>query len=237
MKLERFILLILFFCLTTISSFGQSQQYGREISWGITKATNSGLIGGVIGKYSIQKKDNVYQYFGIEIVNIKHQKEERYYSYTGNTYIYGKSNYLYSLRAQYGRELSIFKKAPQQGIQINGILAGGPSLGFIAPYYIEYYRNEQINREQYDPVSHDDQNSILGTGNLFQGLGGSELTIGINLKSSLTFEFGTIKSSVIGIEIGMMLEVFAKEIPIIPTAETTRYFPNAFISLFYGTRR
>ncbi|MFC2123720.1 hypothetical protein ACFLU5_02825 [Bacteroidota bacterium] len=237
MKIRRHILAFLFLCLATVGSFGQDYQYGREISWGITKATNSGLIGGVIGKYSIQKNDYVYHFFGFEIVNIKHPKEERYYSYTGNTYIYGKANYLYSFRTQYGRELSIFKKAPQQGVQIHGILAGGPSFGVIAPYYIEYYLNEQVIRVQYDPDIHDDQNSILGTGNLLQGVGESELTIGLNVKSSLTFEFGSIKSSVVGIETGLMFEVFTKEVPIIPTAETSSYFPSAFISLYYGTRR
>ena len=87
MRIERLILIILFFCLTIISSKGQNYQYGREISWGLTKATNSGLIGGIIGKYSIQKTEKVFRYFGIEIVNIKHPKEERYYSYTGE-YIY-----------------------------------------------------------------------------------------------------------------------------------------------------
>jgi len=237
MRLDRIIFIIMFFLIST-GSQGQDYEYGREITWGITKATNSGLIGGLIGKYSIQKKDKLYQYFGLELVNIKHPQEERYYSYTGNTYIYGKSNYLYSIRTQYGRELSIFKKAPRQGVQINGILAGGPSIGIIAPYYIEYYKTDQvIVREHYDPNIHDDQNSILGTGNLFQGLGQSELTVGVNIKASLTFEFGSIKSSVVGIEAGMMFEAYAKEVPIIPTAETTRYHPNAFISLYYGTRR
>ena len=237
MNSGRYILAILFFCIMTVSSYGQDYQYGREISWGITKATNSGLIGGIIGKYSVQKSDYMYHFFGIEMVNIKHPKEERYYSYTGNTYIYGKSNYLYSIRTQYGREISIFKKAPQQGVQVHGILSGGPSLGIIAPYYIEYYTKEQVIKVQYDPNIHDDQNNILGTGNLFQGLGDSDLTIGLNVKTSLTFEFGTIKSSVVGIETGMMFEVFAQDIPIIPTAEMSRFYPNAFISLYYGTRR
>ena len=124
-----------------------------------------------------------------------------------------------------------------KGVQINGIIAAGPSFGFIAPYYIEYYRNDQIFKEQYDPNIHDDQGSILGTGNLFQGVTQSKLAMGLNAKTSLTFEFGTIKSSVVGIETGFMFEVYTREIPIIPTAETTRYYPNAFISLYYGTRR
>jgi hypothetical protein len=222
--------------------FGQDAtnnfDYGKEIGWGITKATNSGLIGGFLVKMSIRKTDNTLHYFGVEIVNIKHPKEERYYSFTGNTYIYGKSNYLYNFRAYYGRDFILFRKAPQQGVQIDGILSGGPTFGIVAPYYIEYLRDDgEIVREQYDPKKHSNRENILGTGNLFQGIGQSNIQLALNLKAALSFEFGTIKYSVVGVETGFMLEAFINKVPIIPTAEQYRYFPNAFITLFYGSRK
>jgi len=213
-------------------------EYAREISWGITKATNSGLIGGGVMKYSIRHRKDAFHYFGLEIVNVKHPKEERYYSFTGNTYIYGKSNYLYSLRVHGGRSWTFFKKAPQQGVQIDGIVAIGPSLGIIAPYYIEYLRTDgNVVREQYNPEIHFDQNNILGTGNLFQGLGESDLVFGVNSKFGLAFEFGSLKYNVFGLEVGFMVEAFTKKIPIIPTAEQDQIFPNSFVTLYYGSRR
>ncbi len=241
MSYKAWCISLLIALISIVSGFSQpagSYDYGKELAWGVTKATNSGLLGGVIMKYALLHKYNTFHYFGLEIVNIKHPKEERYYSFTGNTYIYGKSNYLYSIRTQYGRDWILFKKAPQQGVQIDGIVAGGPSFGLIAPYYIEYLRSDgNIVREQYDPDIHFDQNNILGTGNLFQGIGESELTIGFNAKASLAFEFGTIKYSVIGLEAGFMVEAFTKKIPIIPTAEQNSVFPNAFVTLYYGSRR
>jgi hypothetical protein len=215
-----------------------SNDYGKEISWGITKATNSGLIGGAVMKYSIRHRNDAFHYFGLEIVNIKHPKEERYYSFTGNTYIYGKSNYLYSLRVHGGRSWTFFKKAPQQGVQIDGIVALGPSLGIVAPYYIEYLRTDgNVVREQYNPNIHYDQNNILGTGNLFQGIGESDLVFGLNSKVGVSFEFGTLKYNVFGLEVGFMMEAFTKKIPIIPTAEQDQIFPNSFVTLYYGSRR
>jgi hypothetical protein len=235
-------LLILVLSLIFTQGFGQeapaSFDYGREVAWGVTKATNSGLIGGFLGKMAIRKSDNSLHYFGVEIVNVKHPKEERYYSFTGNTYIYGKANYLYNLRTYYGRDFILFRKAPQQGVQVDGILAGGPTFGIVAPYYIEYLMpNGDVVKEQYNPQKHDNRENILGTGNLFQGIGHSSIQMGFNLKAGLSFEFSTVKYSVVGIETGFMVEAFINQIPIIPTAEQYRLFPNAYVSLYYGSRR
>lgn len=212
--------------------------YTKEISVGITKATNSGLIGGVIFKYSIHHRNSAFHFIGAEMVNIKHPKEERYYSFTGNTYIYGKSNYLYAIRGQYGRDWILFRKAPQQGVQINLITAIGPTIGVVAPYYIEYMNNDgMIVTEQYDATKHQNRENILGTGGLFQGLGQSNIVMGINWKGSLAFEFGSKKNKVFGLELGFMIEAYSKEIPIIPTAENYSLFPNAFATLYYGRRK
>jgi hypothetical protein len=211
--------------------------YTKEISVGITKATNSGLIGGIVFKYSIHHRNSAFHYIGAEIVNIKHPKEERYYSFTGNTYIYGKSNYLYAIRGQYGRDWILFRKAPQQGVQVNLITAIGPTLGIVAPYYIEYMGNDgMIVTEQYDATKHQNRENILGTGGLLQGFGQSDIVMGLNWKGSLAFEFGSKRRKVFGLELGFMIEAYSKQIPIIPTAENYSIFPNAFLTLYYGKR-
>lgn len=211
--------------------------YTKEIAVGITKATNSGLIGGVAFKYTIHHRNSAFHYIGAEIVNIKHPKEERYYSFTGNTYIYGKSNYLYAIRGQYGRDWILFRKAPQQGVQVNLITAIGPTLGIVAPYYIEYMGNDGfITTEQYNAAKHQNRENILGTGGLLQGFGQSNIVMGLNWKGSLAFEFGSKRKKVFGLEMGFMIEAYSKQIPIIPTAENYSIFPNAFITLYYGKR-
>lgn len=212
--------------------------YTKEIAIGVTKATNSGLIGGFTMKYTIHHRNNAFHFIGAEIVNIKHPKEERYYSYTGNTYIYGKSNYLYAIRGQFGREWILFRKAPQQGVQIDLITAIGPTFGIVAPYYIEYMNNDGMAvREQYNAEIHQNRENILGTGGLFQGLGQSDIVMGINGKAALGFEFGSKRNKVFGIETGFLMEAYSKPIPIIPTAENYSLFPNAYVTLYYGTRR
>jgi hypothetical protein len=177
--------------------------------------------------------------FGLELMNVKHPLEvRRSSSTTGNYFIYGKSNYLYAVRLQYGRDFIMFKKAPQQGVEIKSIFAIGPSLGVVAPYYVEYYpnNNDMVSvRAQYDPSIN--IGDIGGTGRVFEGLGESSIVPGINIKAAMNFELGTIKSQVTGFEAGFLVDVYSKKIEIIPTAKNYSVFPTLFLTLFYGNRK
>jgi hypothetical protein len=220
----------------------EADNYGTELIWGVNKNTSGGLIGGFIVRKSKRLSDRMFESYGLELMNVKHPQEVRRNSITGNFFIYGKSNYLYSIRLQYGRELILFKKAPTSGVEIKAIAAVGPSIGLLAPYYIEYTasRGSPIvsTTEQYNPTNQDHSiDQILGTGRLFEGLFESKFRIGANLKAAMSFELGTIKSNVTGFEIGGLLDAYAGDITLLPTAENKSVFPTAFITLFYGSRR
>ena len=221
-----------------MAQYGYNYDYTTEFIWGINKNTSSGLIGGFIVKQSKAIKPGVYRTLGMEIVNIKHPNEVRLNSIiTGNFFIWAKELYMYSIRGQYGREYILFKKAPQQGIQVNVQFAGGPSIGIKAPYYIGITTGGfQTKKVPYKAGDYN-LDQILGTGNLFQGLFESGITVGVNVKSSLLFEFGTYKSNVTGIELGFLIDAYIEKIEIVPAAENSNVFPTAFISFFYGSRR
>lgn len=235
---------ILFGCLLGFSQVSSAQEQGaydytREFIWGISKNTNSGLIAGLAGKYSRLVGDNSFQSFGIEIVNVKHPKELRRVSrVSGNTFLLGKTNYLFSIRPQYGREWVLFKKAPQQGVQVNAILAGGPTIGILMPYYIQYaYNNNRVITVPYDPELYPETSRIVGSGPFLRGIGESKIRPGLNIKASLAFEFGTFKNDVTGFEAGFQLEAFTEEIELVAGAQNRQIFPSAFIMLFYGGRK
>ncbi|MTI21988.1 hypothetical protein E1176_13230 [Fulvivirga sp. RKSG066] len=222
-----------------------SDSYSSEFVWGINKNTAGGLIGGFVLRKSKQINDRLYESVGLELMNVKHPLEtQRRSTLSGNTFIFGKTNYLYAIRLQYGRELILFRKAPQQGVEIKLNAAVGPSIGLQAPYYIEYLRDGGPNtfREQYNPNKHTincstSANCIIGTGYLFQGLHESQFKLGGNAKVSLSFELGTSKSNVTGVEAGFLIDAYTSEIELIPTAENKGVFPTAFVTMFYGSRR
>jgi hypothetical protein len=236
----RYITII--FLFITFSTIAQEENeefaYTREFTYGFNFNTNGGLLGGLMAKHSRLLSGKNYHSFGLEIVNVKHEKEIRRQSGTGNFFIFGKQNYLYSVRLQYGRERILFRKAPEEGVQINGIIAGGPTIGVLAPYYIRYaYSQEDVRVVKYDPRTTGDINKTLGTGGIFQGVSESEVKIGLNLKAALSFEFGTFKSSVAGFEAGFLVEAFPEEIILMPTVQNRAVFTSAFFTLYYGTRR
>lgn len=219
-----------------------SYEYNSEFTWGINKNSAGGLIGGFTFKKARKVKDQVLESFGLEIMNVKNPQEVRVSSaYTGNFFIYGKSNYLYAFRFQYGRDFILFTKAPQQGVEIKAVFAGGPSISLVAPYYIERTVDNSFfssQHEQYDPNNPNHTfNNILGTGNLFEGLGESNVQIGLNLKAALNFELGFLKSQVTGFEVGVLVDSYFNEIMLMPTAENKAVFPTVFFTLFYGNRK
>lgn len=219
-----------------------SYEYNSEFTWGINKNSSGGLIGGFVFKKARKLNDRMLETFGLEIMNVKHPQEVRKNSRsTGNFFIYGKSNYLYAFRFQYGRDLILFTKAPQQGVEIKVVTAIGPSIGIVAPYYIERSVDNsffQTIKEQYDPYNPQHNfNNILGTGNLFQGLGESTIQLGVNIKAGLNFELGTTKSQVTGFEVGFLVDTYANKVILMPTTSNYAIFPTVYFTLFYGTRK
>ena len=235
------ILLVFVSGLSAMAQTQDSYDYTSEFIWGVNKNTSGGLIGGFVFKRAKKLNERMLETYGLEIMNVKHPQESRLSSQTGNFFIYGKSNYLYSFRFQYGRDLIIFKKAPQQGVEIKAVVAAGPSFGIVAPYYIERTIDNSFfatKHEAYDPNNpFHSYHKILGTGYLFEGLGQSKIQLGGNLKAGFNFELGTVKSQVTGFEVGFLLDAYFKEVELMPTAKNSNAFPTLYFTLFYGSRK
>lgn len=232
----RYFFIVALFFLSAGSVLAQVDEldYATEITWGLDKNTNGGLIGGVIFKVSRQQTENRFVMYGLEMMNVRHPKEQRYLSQSsGTSFTWGKENFLYSIRGIYGREHLFFKKAPKQGVQISLLYGAGPTLGIIAPYYILY----SGSYVRFNHEIHNNFSAVQGSGKLFQGLGDSKLTAGVNAKAGLTFEFGTFKNNVAGVEIGVAFEAFPKEIIIIPTQDNRAIFTSVYFNLYWGTRK
>ena len=213
--------------------------YKKEFTYGINFNTNGGLIGGGNFKFTKVINQRMYHSFFLEVVYVKDPKEERINSFvSGNSFVPGKQNHLYIIRPQYGRELVLFKKAKEQGVQVNWNTTAGPTIGLQAPYLINYlYANDDIRTEQFDPAVHNSFDAIIGTGSFFESIGQSKIIPGASLKSSLSFEFGTFKSNVTGFEAGFMLDTFFNDTRIMYGTRAKRVYTSAFVTLFYGFRK
>lgn len=235
--MRRIFTLVLFVPVVLFAQLDEDYEYDKEFIWGINKNTNGGVLGGLVFKWSRSTGNDFYRTFGFELSNVKHPKETRLIGQSGQGFILGKSNYLYTIRLQYGREKLLFRKDTQQGVQINVGVMGGPTFGLHAPYY---FLNTDGDYVKFRP-GQDDPNvffpTAAGPGRLFQGLGQSDLIMGVHVKGGILFEFGTWKTSVAGIETGLMVEAFTREVMLMPLQDNRTVFPSAYIWLYWGKRK
>lgn len=257
--------LILQYCLRLVyllvicSAFGSVQaqsletvRYTNEILLGVNFNTNAGFIGGASGQVSFKKSDYLYQFVGLEIVNVKHDQEQKVTNFgTGDNFIFGKQNYLFAIRPHVGFQKIVFPPAREEGVQVNLSLAAGPSIGFIKPYYIKYDYSRYgdltlIREEAYDPSIHTNPNKITGNGSVLRGFGEAKLAGGMHLKGSVIFYFGNYGKHVSGLEAGGLLEAYVKggpgrlepnRINIIPFANNQWIFSSLFLNIFFGWRK
>lgn len=234
MKKALFILFTLSFSLVQ-AQFEEDLDYLNEWTWGVNKNTNSGLIGGFTFKWGRQYDVGSFHTFGVEMLNVSHPKEQRYFAQaSGTNFIWGKENFLYSFRFQYGQERVLYKKAPQKGVQISVLAAGGPTWALVSPYYV---LSTSGRYAKYSVDEFPSRTAVGGSGKILQGLGESKSEFGFNAKAGLSFEFGNFKSSVVGLETGVSTEAFTKKIPIMAVAENKAVFNSLYFIIYWGKRR
>ncbi|MVM31547.1 hypothetical protein GO755_15985 [Spirosoma sp. HMF4905] len=232
----------------------EDDNYHTITTFGLTTNTNSGIIGGFAFRQSRLLSGKLmgmpqYSYLSVELVNVKHPKEiQSSINSIGSRYIDGKENYLFVLRPSYGREVKLFQRNGDEGIAVSGILAGGPSLGIIKPYYLEVsYGNSSrtVPASQVNGFTTPTGETVTGAGGFFQGLDQSKLTVGLNVKAALSFELSAFRANTTGVEIGFLAEIFPNKVVIIPNQSPTgnredgnrNFFTSAYLTLFFGSKK
>ena len=218
------------------------ENFKSILSFGLTTNTNSGLLGGLMVRKEFIIDNNAfhrqYHYVNLEIVSVNHYRESTTSGLgSGSGYVYGKQNYLFAIRPQYGREINIFRKSSEGGVNIIAILAGGPTIGILKPYYIQVaYGRGNYKDEIFDPTKHT-LNNIAGSGGFFEGLGESQIVPGVNLKAALNFELDAFRQSNISLEIGFLAEAYTKQVNIMALTENRNLFTSGYVTIFFGGKK
>jgi hypothetical protein len=218
------------------------ENYNSVFSFGVTTNTNSGLLGGIMLRKEILIDNNAarrqFHYFNLEVVNVDSYRESTLHAGgNGSGYAYGKKNYLFAVRPQYGREINLFRKSSDGGINVNGIVAAGPTLGFLKPYYVDvYYGRGVLLSEAYDPDKHT-INNIAGSGGFFKGFGNLQFTPGINIKAGLNFELDAFRQSNISLEVGFLADIYSKKVEIMALSENRSVFTSGYLTIFFGGKK
>ena len=244
---------ILFCCIVCLG-FGQKPvEYNRETSYGIHFSSMGGTIGGIDFKKAWLIDDlneNRTASVQVSLAELKHAKESDVAFGDLDSFKPGKSNGLYVLRSSIAIEHTLFKKYHEDGIKLNLILGGGLNIGFLKPYYVEYVVEIDPNTNilitdfaQYDPNVHNlDLNgstagTVISSGGFFKGFDGIKVRPGLNAKIAMSFEFGEYKSSLQGIEIGFLTDIFTERMVTFPEAKNKFLFTSGYVGIFYGRRK
>ena len=239
------------------SAPSDEQSYNKEFVFGINFNTQGGLLGGASIRSSRVLDDRNLRFWMLEGVMLKNTgKEQREPTVAGGSYIKSKTNYAFVLRPSFGLQRVMFRKAAEAGVQVNGLVSVGPSIGLLMPYYITYdytyARNggntinlstDDIVNEQYDPAKHTVPYAILDHGPLFSGIGQTKVVPGAHLRGALSFEYGRYRDAVAGMEVGFLVEAFTKRMVILsPDPNLTvdnlnhQFFPSVYLTLYFGHR-
>jgi hypothetical protein len=218
------------------------ENFKSVLSFGLTTNTNSGLLGGAAVRKEILINNNAFHrqfhYINFEVVSVNHYRESTSnVGGNGSGYVYGKQNYLFAIRPQYGREINLFRKSSEGGVNVNGIIAGGPTIGLLKPYYVQvFYGRGTVRDEIFDPKKHT-PNNIAGSGGFFEGLGEATVVPGVNLKAALNFELDAFRQSNISLEIGFLAEAYTQKVNIMALSENRNLYTSGYITIFFGGKK
>lgn len=216
--------------------------YNSQLAGGLQIHTNGAGAFFYLGKYRGIK--NVWT-FGLDVLYMKHEKEIKSYNPVyddSRGYVYGKLNNLYILRPSIGQKHIITEKIRRKGVQVGFHWQAGPSLGITKPIYLEIgypsipYDSLQV--ERYDPERHDIE-LIYGKASGFRGISEMKLYPGAFAKFAFNFEYSNENDRIKGIEVGIAMDAFFTEIPIMAEAyvgSNRQVFTTLFLNFFFGKK-
>lgn len=181
--------------------------------------------------------------YEIDLVNIKHPKEVKISTstttLTSRSFVYGKLNNFYNLRAGIGLQKEIFQKFDKGGISIRYFYNAGPTLGIKKPVYYYIYeinaKGEIIGQkiEKFDIIQHVDPR-LMSKASFFNGINEVTFTPGLYCKGGFTFEFGRYDEILHAIEAGVIVDAFLAKIPIMAIENNKQVFFSLFLSYRFG---
>ena len=170
--------------------------------------------------------------------NQKEYKQSSGIAPTGGSYIFGKLNSTFYLRAGFGHQHELFKKADLGGIAVRYFYSAGPVLALYKPvYYKVLYpvstNSFEVKIEKYDPSITIPQ-EIYAKAAFTKGFNELKVVPGIYAKAGFNFEYSKEDKIIHAIELGAQINAFPKKIPIMAIDNNKAIFFSLFVSYRFG---
>jgi len=242
--MRKLLILAGIFLFGTLSIFAQGELdeqqkvfYRNERSFAIL--LNSDGIGfGYRGAKRIDYRNK--KLFEIEGGSLRDLKEYRQPSQwtQGGSFIFGKLNSTYFLRAGIGHQHELFKKADLGGIAVRYFYSAGPVIAIYKPiYYRVLYLvgpNEYLIKEEKFDASIASSQDIYGKASFTKGLNETKVMPGLYAKAGFNFEYSKEDKVIHAIEFGAQINTFPSKIPIMANTYNKSIFFSLFVSYRFG---
>ena len=176
---------------------------------------------------------------GLQLAWLRHPKEVRVYNSYGSQskFVYGKLNHFFTFRLYYGHQKELYSKR-EGGVAINSHYLIGPSFGLLKPIYYDVIKHENtIITERFDENYIRNIGQIYGGASFFKGIDEISVLMSAFAKVSLDFNINNKESmSINSLEMGVMIDVFQKTVPIMASDVNDFYFITFFIAYRFGVK-
>jgi hypothetical protein len=176
----------------------------------------------------------------IDAGTLRDQKEYKQSSpYTqGGSYVFGKLNSTFYLRAGIGHQHELFKKADLGGIAIRYFYTAGPVLAIYKPIYYKVLYivtagEYDVKEEKFDASIAIPQD-IYSKASFTKGLDETKVMPGLYAKAGFNFEYSKEDKIIHAIELGGQVNAFPVKIPIMAVAPNKAVFFSLFVSYRFG---
>jgi hypothetical protein len=174
----------------------------------------------------------------IEAGILKHPKEYKISNPSNqsqSTYVYGKLNSVFYIRAGIGHQHEIFRKADLGGIAIRYFYGAGPVIALLKPiYYQAFYLSADgpyTKPEKFNVTSPQD---IYGKASFLKGLNETNILPGLYAKAGLNFEYSKEDKIIHAVELGAQINAFPKQIQIMASNDNKSIYFSLFVSYRFG---
>lgn len=221
--------------------------YKEELSGSFTLHSNGFALSIVKGKVETYYKT---RYKFLTFGNIRHPREyNQSVRYQGtasafNNFTFGKRNSLFALRGGIGFKRYLSEKAKRKGVAVAIDYAAGANIGILKPYYLTVsYQQDGIPTRRsikYSEETRDlflDVTRILDSGSIIRGIGESKILPGLFAKFGFHFDIGATDEYIKALEVGLMVDQYFTEVPIMVLEENNSMFLNLYLTLQFGKRK
>lgn len=242
MKKSYSILFLLLFCIQYLL-YGQGELDDQEKIFYRNEKTIGLLLNsngfGINGRYAKQINYRNKMIYNVDIAGIKHPKEYKIPSadYYARSFVLGKLNSFFTVRAGIGRQHEMYRKIDKGGISVKHFYNFGPSFGFYKPIY---YKIQELSlqpgvymyyMDKFDPKV---EQNIIGKYSFFKGFNETRFTPGIYGKFGFSFEYSSVHDILHALEAGITIDAYAIRVPIMANNKEKYLYPSLFVSYRFG---